>query len=170
MEWPNELVLEFLEYYENEPVIWNPSLDTHKNRNELYDAWKRIENKMGNKFSVTELKKKKDSLMASFRTCLKKVKDSCKSGAGTSDIYKPNWFAYAAMERFLRDKNQPRQTLSSEVIPIFYIYLHFLTKSQKHLAIIVLPRDFSIGDKVFCDLLSNLFCCNVWLPRDISHR
>ncbi|XP_046686246.1 uncharacterized protein LOC124371920 [Homalodisca vitripennis] len=55
--------------------------------------------------------------MASFRTCLKKVKESCKSGAGSDDIYKPNWFAYEIMERFLKDKNLPRETLSSEVAP-----------------------------------------------------
>ncbi|KAG8264814.1 hypothetical protein J6590_004839 [Homalodisca vitripennis] len=123
MEWPNELVLDFLQYYENEPVIWNPSHPNHKNRNEIYDAWKRIESKMGNKFSVTELKKKKDSLMASFRTCLKKVKESCKSGAGSDDIYKPNWFAYEIMERFLKDKNLPRETLSSEgIFPLFIKY------------------------------------------------
>nr|CAH7729541.1 unnamed protein product [Callosobruchus chinensis] len=93
MEWSNETVFEFLECYENEPVIWNASLPTHKNRN-IYDAWKRIEVKMGHKYTVTELKKKKDSLMASFRACLNKVKQSLKSGAGTDEIYKPPWFAY----------------------------------------------------------------------------
>lgn len=59
MEWPNELVLDFLTSYEIEAVIWNPALPNHKNRNEVYDAWKRIEEKMEKKFTVTELKKKK---------------------------------------------------------------------------------------------------------------
>lgn len=53
MEWPNEVILEFLDYYENEPVIWNASALNHKNRNEIYDAWKRIELKMGNKYPLT---------------------------------------------------------------------------------------------------------------------
>nr|CAH7752966.1 unnamed protein product [Callosobruchus chinensis] len=110
MEWSNETFFEFLERYENEPVIWNASLPTHKNRNDIYDAWKRIEVKMGNKYTVTELKKKKDSLMASFRACLNKVKQSLKSGAGTDEIYKPPWFAYEKMATFLRDKDLPRQT------------------------------------------------------------
>lgn len=123
MEWPNELVLDFLTFYEIEAVIWNPALPNHKNRNEVYDAWKRIEEKMEKKFTVTELKKKKDSLMASYRTWLKKVKDTIKSGAGTEDIYKPNWFAYEMMDRFLKDKNVPRETLTSEVIDL-YLSIH----------------------------------------------
>uniref|UniRef100_A0A1B6DD16 MADF domain-containing protein n=1 Tax=Clastoptera arizonana TaxID=38151 RepID=A0A1B6DD16_9HEMI len=114
MEWPNELVLEFLEFYENEPIIWNSSLSNHKNRIEIYDAWKRIEIKMGNKFSIAELKKKKDSLMASFRACVKKVKECNKSGAGSDEIHKPSWFAYDRMERFLRDRTKPRETFSTE--------------------------------------------------------
>nr|CAH7765262.1 unnamed protein product [Callosobruchus chinensis] len=118
MEWSNETVFEFLECYENEPVIWNASLPTHKNRNDIYDAWKRIEVKMGHKYTVTELKKKKDSLMASFRACLNKVKQSLKSGAGTDEIYKPPWFAYEKMATFLRDKDLPRQTRNTdEVFP-----------------------------------------------------
>ncbi|KAJ8973885.1 hypothetical protein NQ317_019298 [Molorchus minor] len=72
MDWSNETVFKFLECYENEPVIWNASLPNHKNRNDVCDAWKRIEVKMGQKYTVTELKKKKDSLMASFRACLNK--------------------------------------------------------------------------------------------------
>ncbi|XP_014261434.1 uncharacterized protein LOC106673737 [Cimex lectularius] len=116
MDWPNETVLDFLEMYEAEPIIWNASLPNHKNRDEVFDAWKRIESKMGHQFSVTDLKKKKDSLMASFRTCLKKIRESVKSGARGDDVYKPNWFAFAKMAGFLRDKDTPRGILNSEAI------------------------------------------------------
>ncbi|CAH1984098.1 unnamed protein product [Acanthoscelides obtectus] len=61
-----------------------------------------------------KLKKKKDSLMASFRACNNKVKESTKSGAGTEDIYKPNWFAYERMASFLQNKNEARNTINSE--------------------------------------------------------
>ncbi|CAH1996259.1 unnamed protein product [Acanthoscelides obtectus] len=87
MEWSNETVLQFLDFYEQESLIWKPWLSDHKNRNLVFDAWKRIEKNMGGKYSVTELKKKKDSLMASFRACNNKVKESTKSGAGTEDIH-----------------------------------------------------------------------------------
>nr|CAH7765271.1 unnamed protein product [Callosobruchus chinensis] len=89
MEWSNETILEYLECYENEPVIWNASLPTHKNGNDVYDAWKRIEVKIIHRYKVTELKKKKDSLLASFRGCLSEVKQSLKIGA--------MWFAYEKM-------------------------------------------------------------------------
>nr|CAH7752474.1 unnamed protein product [Callosobruchus chinensis] len=99
---------------------------THKNRNDIYDAWKRIEVKMGHKYTVTELKKKKDSLMASFRACLNKAKQSLKSGAGTDEIYKPPWFAYEKMATFLRDKNLPRQTRNTDVgTSSLYLTFHF---------------------------------------------
>lgn len=115
MEWSNETVLQFLDFYEQESLIWNASDSDHKNRNLIFDAWKRIEKNMGGKYSVTELKKKKDSLMASFRACSNKIKESTKSGAGRDDIYKPNWFAYERMASFLQNRNQARNTLNSEV-------------------------------------------------------
>ncbi|CAH1985248.1 unnamed protein product [Acanthoscelides obtectus] len=54
--------------------------------------------------------------MSLFQTCLNKVKDSSKSGAGTSDIYKPTWFAFETMARFLRNKDEPKKTINSEDI------------------------------------------------------
>lgn len=130
MDWPNETVFEFLDFFEQESVIWNPSCPNHKNRYEVNDAWRRIEDNMGKKFSISELKKKKDSLMAIFRTCLKKVKGSTKSGAGAQDIYKPHWFAYQKMASFLQDKDQPRNTINSQV---YYHYKLYLNKCRyKH--------------------------------------
>lgn len=175
MEWPNELVLKFLEVYENEPVIWNSTMPNHKNRNYVFDAWKRIETKLGNKYSINELKNKKDSLMASFRACVKKVKDSCKSGAGSDDIHKPTWFAYDAMEKFLRDRVKPRETLGSEVnyLHLFNdegLYLHLLMNSYTYLAVVVLPWNSSIAAEVFCEFLSKFLCCSSWLPRDLLYR
>ncbi|KAK9887554.1 hypothetical protein WA026_023359 [Henosepilachna vigintioctopunctata] len=106
MDWTNENVLEFLEEYEKESVIWNPAHGGHKNRNLVYDAWKRIEFNLGEKYSVTELKKKKESLMATFRSLYNKVKESSKNGAEAEKVYQPNWFAYEKMASFLRKKNQ----------------------------------------------------------------
>lgn len=115
MDWSNETVLRFLDFYEEEPIIWNALHPKHKNRNEVHDAWKRIQKQLGAIYMVDELKKKKDSLMASFRTNLNKVKSSVKSGASTDNIYKPNWFAYDRMIKFLRDKDEPIETINSEV-------------------------------------------------------
>ncbi|KAF5307513.1 hypothetical protein FQR65_LT06868 [Abscondita terminalis] len=63
MEWSNEGVLEFLNLYENHPVIWDASHHLHKNRNNIHDAWLEIKNNFSKPCSITELKKKKGSLM-----------------------------------------------------------------------------------------------------------
>ncbi|CAH1970324.1 unnamed protein product [Acanthoscelides obtectus] len=54
--------------------------------------------------------------MSSFRTCLNKVKESSKSGVGASHIYKSTWFAFETMARFLRNKDEPKETINSEDI------------------------------------------------------
>ncbi|KAF5270706.1 hypothetical protein FQA39_LY01444 [Lamprigera yunnana] len=40
-------------------------------------------------------------MMASFRPLCRKVKASSKTGSGSEDVYKPTWFAFERMERFL---------------------------------------------------------------------
>ncbi|XP_025424207.1 uncharacterized protein LOC112693382 isoform X2 [Sipha flava] len=96
-DWSNELTLKFLELYKNEPVVWDPTHSCHKDRKKNNDAWVRLSGKLD--CSVTDLKKKKDSIMATFRSHLRKKRASIKSGA--TDIYKPVWFAFEYMESFL---------------------------------------------------------------------
>nr|CAI5834432.1 unnamed protein product [Callosobruchus analis] len=38
MKWTNNLALELLSLFENEPVIWNPGIPDHKNRNKVADV------------------------------------------------------------------------------------------------------------------------------------
>lgn len=60
MEWSNEQIAQFLELYEGEPSIWNPSDPNHKIRNHVHDAWGRIsKNLSAGEYSISELKKKK---------------------------------------------------------------------------------------------------------------
>lgn len=121
MDWSNEMTLEFLRLYESEPVIWNPKEPLHKNRNAVADAWKRIEVSLSIKCSVQELKKKKESLMATFRPLLNKVKASMKTGKGADEVYKPSWFAFESMAKFLYGIYQPRSTINTQVC---YIVMH----------------------------------------------
>lgn len=114
MEWSNDLVLEFIQIYEKYPVIWDPKNKQHKNRNDLADAWASIQKQLSGGFPVEALKKKKESLMATYRILKKKVSNSTRSGAGTKDKYKPTWFAYEAMNRFLRRTKRANSTLSTE--------------------------------------------------------
>ena len=115
MDWSNELTLEFLRLYELEPVIWNPKEPLHKNRTAVDDAWKRIEASLNMKGSVQELKKKKESLMASFRPLLNKVKASMKTRKDADEVYRPSWFAYETMAKFLDGVYQPRSTMNTKV-------------------------------------------------------
>lgn len=109
MEWSNEMVLTFLDYYEKEPVIWNASHPSHKKRHKVYNAWKRIEEKMGGEASVAQLKRKKDSLMASFRIITKRIK------SGRTGVEKPMWFAYEKMTKFFSPKDELNSTVKLEV-------------------------------------------------------
>jgi len=115
MEWSNKVILEFLDLYEQEPCIWNPKHSQHKIRNSVHDSWEHISKNLSVSYSISDLKKKKDSLMATYRKLVNKVKTSKKMGSGLDDIYKPDWFAYEAMGKFLHSVNQPNTTKSSEV-------------------------------------------------------
>jgi Alcohol dehydrogenase transcription factor Myb/SANT-like. len=115
MDWSNEATLEFLRLYELEPVIWNPKEPLHKNRTAVADAWKRIEASISMKCSVQELKKKKESLMASFRPLLSRVKASMKTRKGADEVYRPTWFAFETMAKFLGGVYQPRSTINTKV-------------------------------------------------------
>lgn len=109
--WNNELELKLIECYQSEPILWQSKHKEHKNKNKIHDAWTRISDILN--IPVGELKKKKDSLMSSYRTYRKKVKDSTHSGASSSEIYKPIWFAYETMDSFLGEGVQCKQTINT---------------------------------------------------------
>lgn len=76
------------------------------------DAWKRISDELG--IPVDEIKRKKESLMTSFRSNLKKKKDSKRSGAGEDEVYKPIWIFYDVMESFLFDVYECKSIVNTE--------------------------------------------------------
>lgn len=73
-------------------------------------------------------KDKQHSLTASFRPLLSKVKSSMRTGSGADDVYKPNWFAFETMAKFLVSVYQPRLTISTQIsfiiISSFFLLLH----------------------------------------------
>lgn len=60
---------------------------------------------------VTELKKKKDTLLAAFGLNHKKVVASLKSGAGD---YKPIWIFYDALAAFMSNMYHCKSILATE--------------------------------------------------------
>lgn len=115
MEWSNEKVLEFLELLQTEPCLWNPKLQSHKNRSALNDAWRRIIQSLTFPVTYEELKKKKDSLMGYYRIHLNRYKKSLKSGAGQGEIYTTDWFAFKLMDSFLRPIYGTNSKINTEV-------------------------------------------------------
>lgn len=113
MEWSNEKILEFLEAYEKEELLWNPRHSLHKDRNARNDSWEKIKTILN--VPIKQLKKKKEALLATYRKLSKKVRASVRTGSGVLDVYKPSWFAYEKMAQFLHSVNMPTTTISSEV-------------------------------------------------------
>ncbi|XP_067215180.1 uncharacterized protein [Linepithema humile] len=122
MEWSNEKTIEFLELYEKETLLWNPKHISHKDRNAVNDSWKKIEAILN--ISVKELKKKKNVLLATYRKLARKVQDSTKTGSGASDVFKPNWFAYENMAKFLHSIYTPATTINSEEMHNMKYYMN----------------------------------------------
>ncbi|CAH1983342.1 unnamed protein product [Acanthoscelides obtectus] len=114
MEWNNEKVLEFIQFYETENIIWNPSNPDHKKKHLVHDAWTRIQNRLSWPTTIEEMKRKKDSLMSYYRAHLNKIKKSMRSGAGTDDIYQTNWFGFSAMNSFLQPIYDCRRTIDTQ--------------------------------------------------------
>ncbi|KAK5639513.1 hypothetical protein RI129_012005 [Pyrocoelia pectoralis] len=114
MDWSNEKAIEFLELFQMEPCLWVPTLKLYKNRGAQSDAWRRIAQGLSFPATIEELKKKKDSLMGYYRIHLNKYKKSLKFGAGISDIYTTNWFAFDMMNGFLKPIYEGNKTMNSE--------------------------------------------------------
>ncbi|CAH2208699.1 jg26511 [Pararge aegeria aegeria] len=110
--WSNELELSFIECLRAEPVLWDINLKDYKNKLKSHDAWMRISTVM--EIPIADLKKKKDSLMSSYRSYKGKVKKSVQSGAGADEIYQPIWFAYEAMDAFLGDNLKCKKSMNTE--------------------------------------------------------
>lgn len=115
MNWSSERILELIENYESEPVLWNPGDPKHKKKHLNYEAWARIKANLSWHVTVEDLKAKMKSLMAYYRVHAKKYKKSLKSGAGKDDVYQTNWFAFSAMNSFLGPVYECQQILSTQV-------------------------------------------------------
>lgn len=113
-EWSNDVTIEFLRLYQHESVIWNPRHRAHKSRTDVADAWKRIQKMLSVDCSIKDLKKKKESLMATFRPLYNKVQESRKTSLTLAEEYRPKWFAYDFMERFLEGIYQPKGAINKE--------------------------------------------------------
>lgn len=111
-EWTNEMTSRFVDLYQAHSILWDPKHRCHKDRVKVNNAWRAISKNTNT--PVNELKKKKNSIMASFRGHLRKKKASISSGAGPDDVYMTKWFLYNQLENFLGNVNECVATLNME--------------------------------------------------------
>jgi len=103
------------------PILWDPTDRQYKMGKKKLDFWTEISKEL--KLDVNEVRKKMDSLLASFRRERQREASSGRSGAGTDEIYHSKWFAFEEM-KFLNDKFKPRITKDTiDVSIFFYLYL-----------------------------------------------
>lgn len=111
MEWTDEKVLVLIEEYKSRPGLWEPNHPHYKYANRKNEYWRSLANAV--QTNVAEVKKKLNSLLASFRRERAKVKKT--SGKSSKEVFKSNWFAYNSMAFLLHKfKFQPTPR-SSEV-------------------------------------------------------
>lgn len=110
MEWPRDLVLRLIDLYHANPTLWDPTNPNYKDRNKKNDAWKAISTEIS--VDRVDVVKKIETLVGQFRREVKKMKT--KSGAGSDEVYKGNWFAFNSLN-FLLDKMKPRETLDAGI-------------------------------------------------------
>jgi len=67
------------------------------------------------------MKKKKDSLMATYRKLLNKARARKGTGSGAKDVFKPNWFAFNAMQ-FLHGVYEAKNKMPTDEVSLFYFF------------------------------------------------
>jgi len=68
--------------------------------------------------NVNEVKRKMESLQASFRRERRIEANTSRSGAGADEVFHSKWFAFKAMQ-FLNDKFSPRETKNTIDVSTF---------------------------------------------------
>lgn len=97
--WGCENQMKFLKLYKNERLVWDLNHEFYKDRGKVEAAWRRISAEMN--LPVKELKRKKVSLLATFRKLRRQKRESMLNAASPDEVFQPVWFAYDFMEDFL---------------------------------------------------------------------
>ena len=85
-------VLHLIELYEDNSVLWNHTMEEHKDLSAFEQAKQKIVERLKKKgwhYIVKHVGKKINSLKSNFRRTHKKVKDSKASGISSDQVYKP---------------------------------------------------------------------------------
>ncbi|XP_050388583.1 uncharacterized protein LOC126807798 [Patella vulgata] len=115
-----KFLLEFIETYKSLPALWKIKSDEYSNRDKKADAYKVLLHKYNEQFpgaTLEDMKKKLNALRTNFRSELRKMERSAKSGAGTEDLYIPSLWHFEAL-LFLRDQETTIPSRSSIIVQV----------------------------------------------------
>lgn len=118
LKWTGNEIISFLNIFQNYPCLWDVSSKDYLNRN-LKDAsyTNLLEDLLSADIpcTVESLKKKIKSLRDTYRKELHKIQKSKKSGAATSEVYKPKLVWFSAAEVFWHGAVTGRESFSNLV-------------------------------------------------------
>lgn len=123
LQWSDDRVLDLIYEIEQLPLLWDPRDKEKKNRNKKNDAFKSLADKFG--ITAEEIRKKYLNLFQA-RNCRRKIKNSKLSGAGTSSVYKPAWFAYEALHKFMENVYTPHGVTETMVSTFFQEFISII--------------------------------------------
>jgi hypothetical protein len=83
MEWTQENVIKFIEFYKRKEIIWDPKHPTHFNKIKKQDAWEELGNEMNK--HTDECKNKTEKLLSSLQREKMKIRKS--SGTGKASTF-----------------------------------------------------------------------------------
>lgn len=124
MKWNTNNIIEFLNVYEQHPILWNIKDKEYSNvstkvKDEMYESLliKLNEKQLTLGMDVKQLKAKIKSIKDVYRQEINKVEKSKKSGCGSEEVYTPKlaWFKNAL---FLTEAVATRKSTSNHVSTI----------------------------------------------------
>lgn len=115
--WGDEKTLLFVMQYREYECLWNTSSPLYKNKIARDNAYKKLCSNMNDEnLTIKFIKNKIKNLRTTYHQELKKIKDSMRSGAGSSDVYKPTIPWFKEMHSFLENSTENRETMSTPMV------------------------------------------------------
>ena len=109
-EWLDEEVETVVELYRENEFQWNHHLADYKDRNKRSLAMEKLQEMLGMKRSVEEIKSQWHSLKTIFEREHKRVMGSKRSGTGTDCVYRPSWKFFSMLQFLLQCKELDEST------------------------------------------------------------
>ncbi|CAK1592717.1 unnamed protein product [Parnassius mnemosyne] len=94
--------IRLIQLYGSFKMLWDSKDPDHLNKSKREDCWMKISKEM--KLPIPELKKKLDSLTASYRREKSKQRKSNITGSGADEIYISKWFGFKYFD-FMSNKD-----------------------------------------------------------------